>query len=512
MKAGAIFIIGAGPGDPGLMTARGLEYLSSADVIVYDHAINRRLLRSAKADAELIDVGGSSPKAVARDAICFLLVEKAREGKTVARLKWGDPFVFEGGGEEALFLHEQGMKFEVVPGVPAATGMPPYAGVPITYTGGGDALTIIRGYEDGGKALPDVDWNALARLDGTVACYAGGPQLPRILEALTTHGWPAETPAVIIYNGTLATQDTKSGSLGDFLTLLRDNPRREPALLVVGRTVSFRDHLRWFDQRPLFGKRILVTRPRAQAGELIDRLAAFGAEAVEAPMIRIVPPEDSGPLEDAASRVSEFDWIVFTSVNAVEAFMQTLLSGDRDVRAMKGPRICTVGIATAEKLTGYHIKVDLVPPEFKAEAAFDALRQQGSLDGARILLPRADIGRDVLTEELRRSGAVVTDVVAYRTVLDEGQREGDPDIYGMLLERRIDTVTFTSASAIRNFVKVYGAEQTADLLRKIPVAVIGPVTAEAVAKAGIEVSIQPQRYTIAALVDAIAEHFSWQHK
>ena len=508
MTQPAVFLIGAGPGDPGLITVRGLDLLRKADVVIHDHLISSRLLKEARADAELLDVGGAAPQPMAQEAISILLAEKAREGKVVARLKWGDPFVFDRGGEEALFLHEQGIPFEVVPGIPAGVGVPAYAGVPVSYPGGGDTITLVRGYEDESRTLPDIDWASLARLDGTVVCYAGAQQLMRILDALLGSGWPAEEQAVVIYNGTMTTQETWAGTIAGLLSRVREHPRRDPAILVVGRVAGFREHLRWFDARPLFGRRVLVTRPREQSAELVDRLTAMGADAIEAPMIRIVPPDDPGPLLRAASEPDIFDWIVFASANAVEGFMTALLDGERDLRALKGPRLCTVGTGTAERLARYGIKVDLVPEEFRAEAVVGALAREGPLDGARVLLPRSDVGRDVIADQLREAGALVTDVVAYRTIVDDSPREDEPDIYGMLLEGRIDVVTFASASAVRNFVKVYGAEQAPDLLRTTVVAAIGPVTADAAAQLGIAVTIQPGTYTVAGLADAIAAHFA----
>ena len=503
-----VYLIGAGPGDPGLMTVRGLECLRRADVVVHDHLIPPRLLGEARRDAELLDVGVVSPQPAEQEAISLLLAEKAREGKVVARLKWGDPFVFSRGGEEALFLHEQGIPFEVVPGVPAGIGVPAYAGVPLSYPGGGETITFVRGYEDESRTPPEVDWASLARLDGSIVCYAGSHQLPRILDALAANGWPADDSAAIVYNGTLPSQEAISGSLAALRDVVREHPRREPAVVIVGRVAGFREHLRWFDARPLFGKRILVTRPRDQAPELVDRLTALGADTVLAPMIRILPPEDPGPLSRAADDPAIFDWIVFTSSNAVDAYMDAALTGHRDLRALKGPQLCTVGSGTAERLASYGLKVDLVPEEFRAEAVVAALARRGPLDGARVLLPRSNIGREVIAEQLRDAGALVTDVIAYRTVLEETQREGDPDIYGLLLEGRIDVVTFTSASAVRNFVKIYGSDPAADLLRRTTVAAIGPVTAEAARQLGIEVTVQPAAYTIAGLVDAIAAHFS----
>jgi uroporphyrinogen III methyltransferase/synthase len=508
MKRPAVYIIGAGPGDPRLITVYGLECLRGADVVVYDHLVPRRLLAHARPDAELIDVGTAAPQPMAQEAISYLLAEKAREGKLVARLKWGDPFVFDRGGEEALFLHEQRVPFEVVPGIPAGIGVPAYAGVPVSYPGAGDTITLVRGYEDESRTPPEIDWASLARLDGTVVCYAGAHQLPRILDALRASGWPAATQAAVVYNGTLPSQETLSGTIAELADIVHDSRRRTAGMLVVGRVAGLREYLRWYDVRPLFGRRVLVTRPREQAAELVDRLVALGAEAIEAPVIRIAPPEDRAPLLAAAATPAAFDWVVFTSANAVEAFLKAVLEGGRDVRALKGPKLCTVGTGTAEKLAQYGVKVDLIPEEFRAEGVVKAIAGAGPVEGLRVLLPRADIGREVVADELRRAGAIVTDVVAYRTVLEDTLPERDPDVYGMLLQAQIDVVTFTSASAVRGFARLYGAEQAADLLKNTVVAVIGPTTADAARQVGIPVTVQPSTFTIPALVDAIVAHYA----
>ena len=502
-----VYLIGAGPGDPGLITVRGLQYLAAADVVLYDHLVPARMLRSARADAEQIDVGTAAPQPLEQEAICYLLAEKAREGKIVARLKWGDPFVFDSGGSEALFLHEQGVRFEVVPGIPAGIAVPGYAGIPITYPGGGDTVTFIRGHEDEGKARASIDWTSLARLDGTIVCYAGPQQLPEILRSLLSHGRSPDDAAAVVYDGTLPTQTTQAGTLRELAESVALAADRRPAILVVGRVVALREHLRWFDARPLFGKRILVTRPKDQSIELVERLEAMGAEAIEAPMIRILPPADYAELDDACARAGEFDWIIFSSANAVEAFMDRLLEGPADLRALGGVKLCGVGPATAQSLADYGLKVDLTPPEYRAEAVLRALSGGDGVRGLKLLLPHADIGRDLLADELRKQGADVSDVIAYRTVAVEADREGDPDIYRMLLERSVDVVTFTSASAVRNFVRILGAEPAADLLGSTVVACIGPVTAEAAAQFSIQTTIQPADYTIPALAEAIARYF-----
>ena len=504
-----VYLIGAGPGDPGLVSARGLHCLSTADVVLYDHQVHPRLLRHARPDAEQIDVGPAAPRPMEQEAICYLLAEKAHEGNTVARLKWGDPFVFDRGGEEALFLHEQGVEFEVVPGVPAAVAVPAYAGIPITYPGGGDTVTFVRGYEDEGHKRAQVDWTSLARLGGTVVCYVGARQLTSILEAMAAHGFGTDSPAALVFNGTLPSQETIQGTLAEVIEAVRRRTLRDPAILVVGRVAALREHLRWFDARPLFGRRIVVTRPREQAIDLIERLEGLGATVIEAPMVHIAPPVDYGPLDDACAEAGRFDWIVFASANGVDYFMRRLQAGPGDLRELKGVRLCAVGPGTGERLARHGIRVDLMPSECRVDALVAALRGAGSLKGARVLLPRADVPPpDVLADELRRSGAEVTEVTAYRMLLADVEPHDGPDIYRMLLDKQVDVVTFTSASTVKAFVQLYGAEPAADLLNSTIVAAVGPVTAEAAEQYNIHSTIVPQEYTIPGLVQAIVDYFA----
>ena len=283
-----------------------------------------------------------------------------------------------------------------------------------------------------------------------------------------------------------------------------------PAILIVGRVTGLREQLRWFDDRPLFGKRIVVTRPREQSAELVEALEQLGASVIEAPTIRIVPPEDFGPLDEACATVGQYDWVVFTSANGVDYFFQRLALSPVDTRALSGVKLCAIGPGTADRLTRHCLKVDLVPPEYRAEAVVEALRATGDLTGKKFLLPRADLAREMLADELRRSGAQITDVIAYRSVPVEADRNNEPDIYRMLLDKKVDVVTFTSASTVRNFVRLYGVEPVADLLQPVAIASIGPVTAEAAQQCGIRTSIMPAEYTIPGLVRAIVEHFEKQ--
>jgi uroporphyrinogen III methyltransferase/synthase len=502
MNTPCVYLVGAGPGDPSLVSIRGRRFLQSADVIVHDHRVHAGVLRMAKPGAERIDVGAAAPKPLDQDAICFLIAEKAREGKTVARLKWGDPFVFDSGGKEALFLHEQQIPFEVVPGIPAAIGGLAYAGVPITYPDGGDVVVFIRGHEGETDTPAGVDWPALARLHGTLVCYAGAKQIASMTKALVANGRSAEESAALIYNGTLPSQRTVQATLG---TIAGGTQHDGAALLVVGSVTGLREHLRWFDDRPLFGKRVVVTRSREQAGELVEMLEDRGAEAILAPTIRILPPEDLDALDLVCADAGTFDWIIFTSANGVDYFMERLLAIG-DVRDLKGVRICTVGASTAARLSRFGIRIDLTPSEYRSEALVEVFRELGALDGVRFLLPRADIARELLGDELRQAGAEVVEVAAYRTVIGGAEHE-EAEIYRMLLERQIDAVTFTSASTVRNFASILGPDQAADLLRTTVVACIGPVTAEAAQQLDIATTVMPERYTIPDLVDALVEHF-----
>jgi uroporphyrinogen III methyltransferase/synthase len=497
-----VYIVGSGPGDPALITVRGRDCLGRADVVVYDHRVPEQLLQSAPADAERIDVGAASPRPLDQEAISYLLAEKAREDKIVVRLKWGDPFVFDSGGREALFLHENRIPFEVVPGVPLSIAGPAYAGVPITYPDAGDAVILIRGHESETDEPNRIALDHVAGIRGTLVCFAAARQIEAITRSLVAHGRAPDEAAVLVYDATTAAQQTIEGTLAD---ITRRAIEGRPALLVVGAVANFRQHLRWFDTRPLFGRRIVVTRAREQAGELIRALEELGADVVSLPAIRILPAENMGALDAACDAAASFDWIVFTSVNGVDQFMQRYLSR-RDIRELKGPRFCTVGPSSTAALVRYGLRADVTPAEYRSEGILPALREHGAIAGKRFLLPRAQIAREVLAEELRAGGAYVADVAAYSTV--EAAEGSGQDIYRMLLDRQIDAVTFTSASTVRNFVDMLGAEQARDLLASTVVAAIGPVTAASAQQLGLNPAVVAAQYTIPGLVEALIDHFA----
>jgi uroporphyrinogen III methyltransferase/synthase len=501
---GRVVLIGAGPGDPGLLTTRGHHVLADADVVVYDRDV-ARLLRIARPEAERIEVGAPAEGAMAQDAIAMLVAEKAREGKLVARLKFGDPFLFGSGAKEALFLHEQRVPFEVVPGVPLAMGSA-YAGVPITYPGGQDALVFLRGHESAGEAAPDVDWRALASLDGTIAAYTNGRQAAAILQMLIKHGRPASQSAALIYAGTLPQQQTLTGTLAELSAAAE--MRDDAALLMVGDVAGLRGHLRWFDQRPLFGKRIVVTRSREQARDLVELLEGLGAQTIEAPTFRLVPAEDPEAVDRAVASASQYQWIVFESANAVSRFCSSLLNGSRDLRALGGVRVAAIGPSTADRLEAFGLRPDVVVPESGTEATANALEADGALKGARVLVVRPDHGRveqaiETLASELNGRGAETTDLIAYRTVPGSSESAAAQDLYRQLLDGTVDAVTFTTPTAVQRFVDLIGRDQAADLLNQTVVVAIGPVTAAAAAALGIASPQVAAPFTVAGMVDTL---------
>jgi len=503
---GRVVIIGAGPGDPGLITARGLRLLGEADVVVYDRAVER-MLRWAAPRAERIAAGSPAERDTAQDAISMLLAEKAREGHLVARLKWGDPFVFDSGAKEAMFLFDQRIPFEIVPGVPAAIAASAYAGVPATYPGAGDALVLLRGQENIADPVASVDWRAMAAIDGTLTCFATGVAASIVLQRMIDAGCAPDTPAAFIEHGTLPAQHTLSGSAATLAASVAAESR-EPGLLVVGKVAGLREHLRWFDDRPLFGKRIVVTRTLEQAGELTDALEALGAQVLQVPTLRIEAPDDPEAIDRAAASVADYNWIVFQSANAATRFLDALLGGPLDLRALGRVLVCATGPSTADRLAAAGIRPDTVVAEVgAADRLAEALEAHGPFTGRRVLVVRPDVLRDAVSRELERLGAIVTELVAYRTEPVSPDTPGVQDLYRQLLDGRIDAVTFTSPMAVRRFTEMIGPEQAADLLNTTTVAAIGPVTAAAAADLGIESPLVPDTHTVRGLVQALVEQF-----
>lgn len=501
---GRVFIIGAGPGDPRLVTARGVQLLAEADVVVYDRAAEHAL-RWARPEAERILAGAPAERETAQDALSMLVAEKAKDGHVVARLKWGDPYVFDSGAKEALFLHEQQVPFEVVPGVPAAVGAAAYSGIPLTYPDAGDMLVFVRGHEDGRDRLPDVDWTALADLNGTWVTVAGGALVPAILQQLLDHGAAPDGGAALVFHGTQPAQRTVAATIGGLLEATTAEPPPGTALLIVGDVTRLREHLRWFDERPLFGRRIVITRSQEQARELVDLLESLGAEVVHAPTFRLAPADDPEAIDRAVASVGDCRWVVFQSANAVARFLVALARGPRDLRALGAVLICAVGTSTAERLLAAGIKPDVTVPESSAERIADAMGAAEALHGRRVLVVRPDHLHSRVSDDLSAQGAAVTDLVAYRTAAAPADSPAAQALYAMLLDGTIDAVTFTNPTAVERFASLIGEEQAADLLNTTKVVTIGPVTAQAAIELGVAHPLVAEPYTIEGLVRRLVE-------
>ncbi len=496
MTHGICYLVGAGPGDPGLLTLRGKALLERADVVVYDYLSNPELLRHVPGSAEKIYVGKKAGAHTLTQAeINALLVEKIGAGKTVVRLKGGDPFIFGRGGEEALALAGAGLKFEVVPGVSAAIAGPAYAGIPVTHRGCNTTLTIFTGHEDPAKPESTLDYAAIARTPGTKVMLMGVERIGTIADSLAQAGLSAATPAALVRWATTGRQQTLAGTLGDIAALAAEADFKAPAVAVFGEVVDLRETLNWFETRPLFGKRIAVTRTRKQAGALIDQLRELGADAYELPTIRIEPPKNKREFYQLVSDAHEYDWLIFTSPNGVEAFFEAFFTLFKDARSIGGVRIAAIGPATAEKVRSFHLDVDLQPEKYVAEEIVKALQAEVTIDNLKILLARAEGAREVLATELERLGAIVDEAIAYRTVPETGDVSGG---IARFREEGADAIAFTSSSTVENFVAL-----KLPLPANLKTASIGPITSATMRKLALDVDIEATVHDIPGLVKAI---------
>ena len=496
---GIVYLVGAGPGDPGLLTLRGGELLVTCDAIVYDALANPALLALARVhdrEVEMHDVGkrGGASESAKQEDINALLVRLAQEGKRVVRLKGGDPLVFGRGSEEAQALAAAGIRFEIVPGVTAGIAAPAYAGIPVTHRGISTSVTFVTGHEDPQKDATTVDWSALARSGGTIVLYMAVKSLPRIAKALVSGGMSEQTPAAAIQWGTHPHQRTVTATVSTLAEAIQREGLAAPVITVIGDVVALRDEIGWFDSRPLFGKRVVVTRARSQASSLSEQLSAAGAQVVEMPATRI-ERADAAPLRKAIERLSDYGWLIFTSQNAVRIFWEELRDLGRDARALAGVKLAAVGPATAGALLDYGLAVDVSPDRFVAEALLDALRDRRDVRGARVLYASAEGARETLSEGLEELGAVVDQIVLYRSVPDG---EGAESLRAQLEAGEVDLVTFTSASSVNGFVDAVGE----DAARRAPAATIGPITSDAARARGLDVRVEASRSTIDGLVEA----------
>ncbi|MBO4300006.1 MAG: uroporphyrinogen-III C-methyltransferase [Desulfovibrio sp.] len=502
-----VVLIGAGPGDPGLLTLKGRDVLSQADVVVYDALANDALLQHARPDAEKIYVGKvAGNHALPQQEINSLLVRKAREGKLVARLKGGDPYIFGRGGEEAEQLAAEGVPFEVVPGISSTVAAPAYAGIPLTHRVFASSMTIITGHENPDKPGSVHNWKALAASASTLVFVMGMKNLPDIVRHLCDAGMDPTTPAALIYRGTTPSQRSLTAPLADLPHAAEKAAFTNPSIILVGKVVNLHTTLNWFENKPLFGRSVVVTRAREQASGLAQRLTELGAEVIQCPTIAIRPMNDYARLDSAVNALASYHWCVFTSVNGVRHFWQRLRKAGQDSRALSGIKVAAIGPATAEVLRERGIEPDFIPERYVAEGVVQGLLslEDGQVTGKRFLLPRAAKAREVLPEQLRKAGAVVDVIPAYETIPAHDNKEA---VLSRLTAGTLSCITFGSSSTVDNFLSLIPA----DTLRAHPatkLAAIGPVTAETLRKHDLPCDIMPEEYTIPALVDALQSFFS----
>lgn len=496
---GKVYLIGGGPGDPGLITIRALEAIGEADTVVYDRLANPSLLDWARKEARLIDVGKARGRhSWPQQKINELLVEEASGDKIVARLKGGDPFVLGRGGEEALTLLKKNIPFEIIPGVTSAIAAPAYAGIPVTHRGAASSFAVITGHEDPAKETSSINWANLATGIDTLIFLMGVENLGFIAEQLMKNGRSGNTPAALISNGTLPTQRTVTGRLSTIVEKASAAGIKAPAIIIVGKVVSLRENLRWFDIKPLFGKRALITRPRHQASGLSELLEREGAQVLEAPAIEIAPnPED---VERILNKLGDFHWLIFTSANGVTAFFQGMENKGLDSRALFHSKICAVGPATAQALAARGIKADLVPYEYTTKGIIASFKGK-AIKGKTFLLLRADIATGEMEEDLKKRGALVRRLDVYKTVFASSM---DEEVKAKLVDGDIDIIVFTSASTVKGFMNLVG--KNIENLKKVAVACIGPVTAAAARERGLRVDVVAEEHTAEGLVKALREY------
>jgi uroporphyrinogen III methyltransferase/synthase len=500
-KNGKVYLVGAGPGDLGLVTLRAKEYIESADVIIYDHLANPEMLGWARDDAEVIYAGKEAGEhSLSQQEINALLVEKARAGKEVVRLKGGDPFVFGRGAEEAGAIADAGVEFEIVPGITSAIAGPAYAGIPVTHRAANSHVTFFTGHEDPAKPESAIDYAALAKLGGTQVMLMGVERLGTITREMLKQGMRADLPVALVRWATTGRQETLVGSLQDIAQRAVASGFEAPAIAVFGKVVALRESLNWYENRALSGKRIVVTRTRKQASALSNGLCAVGAQVIEFPTIRIEPPSDLRAFAELVQDAHMYDWIVFTSANGVDAFFEIFFKLYDDGREIGGARIAAIGPATARRVKDFHLHVDLQPEEFVAEAVVKAFQKQGSVENLRILLVRAEKAREVLPRELSGLGAIVDEAFAYRTVPETRDVTG---ARRRLAKEGADLITFTSSSTVENFLAL-----ALPWPKGMQIASIGPITSKTARDHGLTVDIEARRHDIGGLVQAICDFFA----
>jgi uroporphyrinogen III methyltransferase/synthase len=487
-----VYLVGAGPGDPDLITWKGRKLLAIADSVLYDHLASEHLLELTRKNCERIYVGKKKAvRAFPQEEICAMMIERARRGLTVVRLKGGDPFIFGRGGEELEALADAGIPFEVVPGVTSPLGIAAYSGVPLTHRSHTKLVTFVTGHD-----VEGIDWSKVGQSE-TLVIFMGIASIRGIAREIVTHGRSADTPAIAVRWGTRPDQETVAGTLATIADRIEQAQLKPPATVIIGEVVALHDRFNWFEKLPLFGKKIVVTRSSDQAAEFSERLRLLGADAIELPVISIQPPEDPAPLDQAIERLSSYDWLIFTSVNGVRFFLDRLDASRRDLRSLKA-RICAIGPVTRRAVEDLHLKVDLMPEEYVAESLVKAFSGE-QLAGQRILLPRAAVARDLIPTELGKLGAYVDVVEAYCNVVPDDAVSRAHDIFSAA--RKPDWITFTSSSTVKNLLAAAGR----DALEGVRIASIGPVTSDTARAQGLKVDAEAKQYTLDGLIQAILE-------
>ena len=497
---GTVYLAGAGPGDPGLLTLRAAELLSRAQVVIYDALVNPAILRHAPDDAEIIYAGKrANQHAIPQNQLNELLVTHAQAGKTVIRLKGGDPFLFGRGGEEAERLAQAGIPFEIVPGITSISAVPAYAGIPATHRDHCSSITILTGHEKPGKSETAINWQHVADEPGTRLILMGIDRLPEITGKLIECGLAKNTPAALIRWGTTGRQRTLIGTLAEIAIKAEAANFTAPAIILFGTVIALREHLNWFEQRPLFGQRIVVTRTRRQASRLSARLTELGADVLEIPTIKIIPPDDKQPLIDAMLGIANYDWLVFTSPNGVDQYFRWFFETYDDIRAIGGCQIAAVGPATAAKLKQLHLKVDLTPSEYTTAGVANALQQHQSIENLQLCLPRAQVANPELPKALVGMGAIVDDIPVYQTIPEEEDRTQSA---ARLMEEGADWITFTSSSTVEHFHTRFDLPK---LIKdhNLKTASIGPETTKTLEKLKTPPTIEADTHNIEGLINAL---------
>ena len=510
-----VYLVGAGPGDPGLITVRGKQLLERAEVIIYDYLASKKLLKYVPKDAEFIYAGkrGGVKHTHTQAEINQMLIDRALSGRLVVRLKGGDPFIFGRGGEEIEEIVKAGIPFEVVPGVTSATAAATYAGIPITHREYTSTVAFVTGHEDPTKKGSKIAWDKLATGVGTIVVYMGIKNLESITQKVIKYGRDPQTPVAVVRWASTSEQRTVVGNLENIAEVVRKNNIKPPSLVIIGEVVNLRDTINWYEKRPLFSKKVVVTRTRDQASELVNLLENYGAECIEYPTISLEKVDSYEILDKSLAEIDSYHWVLFTSINAVDYFFNRLFELGKDVRDLKGPKVAAVGKVTAEALAGRGIKADLLPEEFTGDGLAETLISEG-VTGLHILIPRALKAREILPERLSDAGAKVTVAPVYQNVLPKssGGEQLKDDLRQALEEKSIDMVTFTSSSTVKNFVALLdiSPNELQKLMSGVAVATIGPITAKTAENYGLKPDVQPAEYTIPGLVESIVTFFTSQ--